>query len=302
MTTNVMHSIILPVYNAFEEVSLCLKSIENSLDLNNNSLVELIIIDDMSNKETRELLEDVAQKNKNISLYRHEKNLGFLLTVNEGMGYAKGEIITLLNSDTTIPQNFTERIRECFNSRKEIGVASPILASGNPFSIKMHQNLKPLDVDTMDCLVKNSHPQYPTIVFPDGACFSISRACLDAVGVFDPAYAMGYFEELDYCMRAQEAGFDTVYIDNMYVYHKTHASFGQEQKRKYMAKNRILFHDMWGEKYHTMHKRFPKLEHKKRIYLCFYSKIDYYYQISMLFVSKLIPFSSIRRKIRAKFQ
>lgn len=302
MITDVMHSIILPVYNAFEEVSLCLKSLENSLDLNNNSFVELIIIDDMSNKETQKLLQDMAQKNKNISLYRHEKNLGYLLSVNEGISYAKGDIITLINSDTTIPKDFTKRIRACFNSRKEIGIASPILASGNPFSIKMYKNLKPLDVDIMDCRVKNNTPQYPTIVFPDGACFSISRACLNAVGLFDTAYAMGYFEELDYCMRAHEAGFDTVYVDNMYVYHTTHASFGKEQKRKYMAKNRALFHEMWGEKYHKIHTRFPKLEHKKRIYLCFYSKLEYYYQISILFLSKLIPCASVRRTIRAKFQ
>ena len=302
MVTSVVHSIIVPVYNALENVTFCLNSIESSIDLNENASVELIIIDDKSDEDTQKFLQYVTNKNKNISLYRHEENLGYLLSVNEAIGYARGSIITLLNSDTTIPQDFIARIRACFDSRKEIGIASPILANGNPFSIKMYEGLAPFDVDQMDCRVKNITPEYPTIIFPDGACFSISRACINAVGLFDTAYDMGYFEELDYCMQANKAGFDTVYIDNMYVFHQAHASFGKEEKRKHMIKNRIFFHEKWGKEYDKLHALYPKKKHKKRVYLNFYSQSEYFLRETLLLLSKFIPFSFIRRTIRAKYQ
>lgn len=293
------HTIIIPVYNALEDVIRCLKSIEHSLDLDT---VELIIIDDCSMHTTHEFLMNFSNKYPHVRFYHHEKNKGYLLSVNEGISYAKNDIITLLNSDTTIPKDFTQRILDCFNHRSKIGIASPILASGNPFSIPLHKRLSPLEVDKMDALVKGNVPTYPTIVFPDGACFSISRDCLNTVGLFNEEYAMGYFEELDYCMRAYEAGFDTVYIDNMYVYHRSHASFGKEETRKHMARNRKLFHDMWDTKYAILHKKFPKTEHKKRIYLNFYSCIKYLYTKYIVILSKFIPISSIRRNIRSKYQ
>ena len=44
------HSIVLTVYNAPDDVLLCLQSLANSLDL---SRVELVIVDDASKEETQ---------------------------------------------------------------------------------------------------------------------------------------------------------------------------------------------------------------------------------------------------------
>lgn len=294
---NYKHSIVLTVYNAYDDVNLCLQTMEKSLNFQE---IELIIIDDCSKNDTKLLLEEFALKNT-IRLYVHSENKGYLFSVNEGLALAKGEIITLLNSDTTIPKEFTKRIIDCFSSRSQIGIASPILASGNPFSVP-YPKISPLEIDKMDIKVRKNTPQYPAIVFPDGACFSISRACYDKIGFFDTIYEDGYFEEVDYCMRAYEAGFDTVFIDNLYVYHKSHASFGKAETQKRMKKNKHIFMQKWGNAYNILHKMFPKQEHKKRIFLEFYTYPYFLFRNIMFFITKLLPVASIRREIRKKYQ
>lgn len=297
MQKNSKHSIVLTVYNAYDDVHLCLLSLEKSLEFHTT---ELIIIDDCSKDETRILLQEFAQKYP-IHLYRHEENKGYLYSINEGLSYATGDIITLLNSDTTIPTHFTSRILACFEARKQIGIASPILASGNPFSIP-YPKISPLEIDSMDIKIRAEIPDYPAIVFPDGACFSIHRKCYEKIGFFDTLYGQGYFEEVDYCMRAYEAGFDTVLIDNVYVYHKSHASFGKRETQNRMKKNKHIFMKKWGDKYTILHNMFPKKEHKKRLFLKFYSYPYFLFHTTMYFLTKCIPFPKVRRDMRKKYQ
>ncbi len=43
--------------------------------------------------------------------------------------------------------------------------------------------------------------------FITGACFLITRTCLDEIGLFDEEYRI-YLEDVDYCLRALQAGFE----------------------------------------------------------------------------------------------
>lgn len=300
------HSIVLTVYNAPGDVLLCLQSLANSLDF---SRAELVIVDDASQKETQKILDDFAAEYPCVTLIRHEKNQGYLHSVNDGISHAAGDIITLLNSDTYIPRDFTTRILSCFEHDEKIGVASPVLSHGNPFSVPLTFQKQELNAQSLPVLVdavnKKAHeisPCYPDIVFPDGACFSIRRSCLEAIGLFDEAYSPGYFEELDFCMRAHKRGFRCVFMENLYVYHKSHASFGKKKTSEYMARNQKRFHNDWGEEYTALKQQFPKKMHKKRVF-CFYYSLWYYVLVeSLLTISRIIPFRSLRRKIRALYQ
>lgn len=300
------HSIVLTVYNAPDDVLLCLQSLANSLDL---SRVELVIVDDASKEETQKILDDFAATYSCVQLIRHEKNQGYLHSVNDGISHTTGDIITLLNSDTYIPKDFTARIVSCFEHDEKIGVASPVLSHGNPFSVPLTFEKQEFNAQTLPVLVAavnaKAHgitPQYPDIVFPDGACFSIRRSCLDAIGLFSEAYSPGYFEELDFCMRAHKQGFRCVFMENLYVYHKSHASFGKKKTNEYMARNQKRFHDDWGEEYTALKQQFPKKQHKKRVFCVYYSLCYYVFVESLLTISRVIPVRSLRRKIRALYQ
>lgn len=301
------YSIVLTVYNAPHDVRLCLQSIENSLDL---SCTELVIVDDASKEETQKILDDFAAKNLQVILVRHEKNQGYLYSVNDGIAHAHGDIITLLNSDTYIPLDFSSRILACFEDDETIGVASPVLSHGNPFSVpircsvtqKVDEKKLPSLVESMNKKAKAVVPEYPDIVFPDGACFSIRRACLESVGNFNNEYSPGYFEELDFCMRAQQKGFRTVFIENLYVYHKSHASFGLEKTSEHMKQNQDRFLDDWNTEFLSLKNMFPKKHHKKRVFCSFYPFWYYALVEGILKFSRIIPNDDVRRKIRALYQ
>lgn len=301
------HSLVLTVYNAPRDVALCLQSLEFSLDF---SVVEVVIVDDASELETQRILDDFVKKIPQVILIRHTENKGYLFSVNDGISHTSHDIITLLNSDTYIPCHFSSRILECFAKDDKIGLASPILTHGNPFSVPLSKNIQqtydemslPILVGYINDKAKNIIPYYPDIVFPDGACFSIRRQCLEKVGLFNEEYSPGYFEELDFCMKAVKAGFRTVFIENLYVYHKSHASFGKKKTAEHMKRNKARFYADWGNEYKQLAHSNPKKLHKKRVFCCFYSLWYYLYIESLLKLSRILPFSSLRRKIRALYQ
>lgn len=293
------------MYNAPDDVRLCLRSIINSLDL---SCAELIIVDDASKEETQKILDDFAAENPAVILVRHEKNQGYLSSVNHGISHTHGDIITLLNSDTYIPQDFSSRILTCFAHDEKIGVASPVLSHGNPFSVpatygikqKIQEDMLALRFDDLDKKARNIIPLYPNIVFCDGACFSFTRQCLEQAGKFNEEYSPGYFEEIDFCMRAQQKGFSCVLIENLYIYHKAHASFGKKTW-EFLKRNEARFYREWGNEYHQLIKRFPKKEHKKRVFCSFYPFWYYVFVESLLKISRIIPCCTVRRKIRSLY-
>ena len=93
-------SVVIPVYNAVEDVKRCLDSVKENFDF---SVGEVIVVDDCSDEETMDYLKRLAELNPDLfTLIRNPENKGFPGTCNNGIRHAQGEIIVLLNSDTII--------------------------------------------------------------------------------------------------------------------------------------------------------------------------------------------------------
>ena len=236
--------IIVPVYNALDDVKKCLQSLAENLDFNCSSV---ICIDDCSLDETRIYVKDFCEKHS-FEYIRNEKNLGFVKTCNAGLRKAFGggaALCVLLNSDTIIPSDFCEKIIKCFESNSEIGIASPIASFSGTYYIP-----KPVDVsiEEMNGLLDVYHkPAYPQIVNGEGFCFCIKKSVIEKQGFLDEVYGMGYNEEVDYSFQAQKNGFKCVLIDNLYVYHRRNCLFGKEMREKLIAQNYVVFNERWGE-------------------------------------------------------
>ena len=92
-------SVIVPIYNALEDVKELLNSLLMNFDFNQGTV---ILINDCSDIKTSEYLREFTEKNSDFKLINNEENLGFVKTCNKGMRLAETEIIVLLNSDTII--------------------------------------------------------------------------------------------------------------------------------------------------------------------------------------------------------
>jgi GT2 family glycosyltransferase len=301
-------SVIVAVHNAPDDVRVCLNSLERHFLEGENR--ELLLVNDASDAETTELLRDFtrARREKNraspasaIRLLENRENLGYLLSANLGLAEARGEVLVLLNSDTAIPSRFAERVLACFASDPLIGLASPVSSDCGLFSIPLKPGLRGGDVDVMDGYLRPWPPEYPTAILPDGFCLCLRRAVLEQVGVFDEQYGPGYFEETDLAMRARRAGWKTVLIDNLYVYHKAQASFGTERNRKLMERNAVLFNSRWGEEFSALRARHPREEQKPRLYARVYSLPERLWRKTARFLAQAIPCPSLRREIRRRY-
>ncbi|MBR1777266.1 MAG: glycosyltransferase [Alphaproteobacteria bacterium] len=235
-------SVIIPVYNALEDVQKCLESVKKNFDFSNG---EVILVDDCSQEETAAYLKKEAATNPDkFTLIRNAENSGFPKTCNNGIARAQGEITVLLNSDTIIPAGFCEKIAACFDSDPQIAVASPIASYSGSYFIPLRDGET---VASMNEKIEQLHrPAYPTIPTAEGFCLCLRKHAIDTYGALDEVYGKGFNEERDLSFRMVKNGLRCTLIDNLYVYHKRHASFGSAERKKQLEKNDKIFKERWG--------------------------------------------------------
>lgn len=88
-------SVIIPVYNVEKYVKDAVESIQNQSYKN----LEIIIIDDGSTDHTYDIVNKLAKQDNRIKLYRNEKNLNIVKTLNFGLSVANGEYIARMDGD-----------------------------------------------------------------------------------------------------------------------------------------------------------------------------------------------------------
>lgn len=86
-------SVIMPVYNADKFIANAIESILKQTLMN----FELIIINDGSTDHSQQII--LRYKDKRIRYVQHTKNLGLIVSLNEGLRFARGEFIARLDAD-----------------------------------------------------------------------------------------------------------------------------------------------------------------------------------------------------------
>jgi GT2 family glycosyltransferase/glycosyltransferase involved in cell wall biosynthesis len=238
--------IIIPVYNAPDEVKDCIKSIFRNTD---NVDFRVIIINDCSpDPEVKRYLETIKEESR-IVLLENEKNLGFVGTVNRGMSYSENDVV-LLNSDTVVTKDWLKKLIEAAYSDESIATITPLTNNGTICSVPnfCEDNSLP-DGFTIDSFAhfveKISLRLYPEIPTAVGFCMYIKRNVIREIGLFDlEAFGKGYGEENDFCCRVIEYGYKNILADNIYIYHKGSMSF-QGEKLNLVQKNSKLLNQRY---------------------------------------------------------
>lgn len=101
---NSLVSIVVPVYNAEDHVTLCLNSILNQTYKN----IEVIIVNDGSTDNSKKIVTSFQKKYKNIIRVINKSNSGVADTRNIGVKYASGEYITFCDNDDYMDNNLIE--------------------------------------------------------------------------------------------------------------------------------------------------------------------------------------------------
>jgi O-antigen biosynthesis protein len=221
--------VIVPIYDAYEELTACLASVQK-----HSSDYRLILIDDCSADERIGALfrRLSAERSSNTVLLRNERNLGFVGTANRGMAAGRNDVV-LLNSDCVVTSGWLEKMRRCAGSDPRIGTITPFSNNAEicSFPSFCQDNPPPEDPELINrALELAAVPLYPDIPTAVGFCMFVRRELIRDIGVFDPVFGRGYGEENDFSMRASTAGYRNVLCDDTFVVHLGSRSFGSHRQ------------------------------------------------------------------------
>jgi GT2 family glycosyltransferase len=232
-------AIIVPVYSDYDATERCFNTLLS--DSNLPAGCRLIIVDDASpDPRVRELAASVATKTS-VELICHEANLGFARSVNDAIAMLTDEDVLLLNADTVPPPGFLARLALAAYSADDIGTVTPFSNNGEytSFPIPFRENRLPdfSEIVALDRLATDVNGGR-VVDMPNGTgfCMYITRACLDAVGPLSTEFGRGYFEDVEFCLRAATAGYRNVCATDVFVGHAGSKSFGAD-KRALVVRN-----------------------------------------------------------------
>lgn len=236
-------TIIVPVYADFDATKACLDSLVVALSADKG--MRILVVDDASHDpRIKKYLETIASV-ADVTLISNQTNLGFVGAVNQALRVTKEGDVVLLNADTLMPVDALARLRTIVTASPDIGTATPLSNNGEFTSFPIANRPNPLlplgaieQLDTYAAAVSGE----TAIDIPNGIgfCLYITRRCLDAVGELSDIFYRGYFEDVDLCLRAAEAGFRNVCIPGVYIGHEGSRSFRQEKRSLVVRNLRVL--------------------------------------------------------------
>ena len=170
------------------------------------------------------------------------ENNGFGQASNEGAAVAVSDILGFLNPDTVLIDGSLEKINQYFKTHPDVGVIGASLVTDDgrpePWSFGMTQ--------TLFGLFRNKLCRFPRHVAGLGEGFRVEWVSGAAMFVrtdlfrrlhgFDEEFFL-YFEDMDLCERARQAGASVTYVQDIVFRHHGGAtqSSRPDQKRRYYA-------------------------------------------------------------------
>lgn len=256
--------IVLPVYNGLTYVRRCIESL---LAYTPNERYHLFIMDDAGDAMTAAYLREIAQRHPHITLVRNTTNLGFIKNCNKGMSLGNAPYVLLLNSDVIVTPNWLKGLLDAAEQHPSIAAVNPLTNYAANINLPIAPGLNFFDMHAY--VQQHASRESFDIVTSVGFCLLLRREALEATGLFDEIYGMGYCEESDLAMRLTTSGWRTVTAPWVYVYHKGGATFTARNER--YLKNRAIFDERWKDEYLRQWRKFRKADPfapLRRIFTC----------------------------------
>lgn len=215
-------SAIIVNFNGRRFIGDCLTSLQHQ----SYPVGEIIVVDNASEDDSADFIKEIFPDVVFVPL---TENIGFAGANTEGLRYATGTYILLLNNDAKADENCVSRLVSAMDADPEVGMCAPkilqydsnvIESAGDGFArnLRGFERGRGLSPDSYD------REEY---VF--GACAGAvlyRRTMLEDIGFLDSDFFLIH-EDTDLNVRAQIAGWKVKYIPSAEVRHRVRSSIGR---------------------------------------------------------------------------
>jgi GT2 family glycosyltransferase len=226
-------SIIIVNYNTTDFLKDCLNSI---IQYTSDIEFEIIVVD---NNSPERIIEKFPEEFKEVNFFFRNVNDGFGAGCNYGASKAKGEYFIFVNPDIIFEENFLINFINILESRKEIGIISPLFKTfdnkikysfnkfpditwefyeflGSGFNKRINSLLHKVEI--------TSKSNNPLIVdWVTGACLFIRSELFKSLNGFDEKFFL-YYEDVDLQLRAYKSGYKVACLPSVAVKHYQNSS------------------------------------------------------------------------------
>ena len=244
-------TIVIPFVNQSESTLVTVHSI-----LNNCSVaVKIILVDDGSNKEELEIINNDIAQFSNILLVKNTYEHGFASAINRGLVEVESDYTILCNNDVVVTKGAVERLLKLANA-KEVGIIGCMSNNASGFQQVEYSEYNNLDEMYLFANKYCNNNKYKIINFPRVAFFFtlIKKEVIAKIGGLDERFNPGNFEDDDFCLRSNIVGYKTIIAGDVFIHHYGSKSFREEGFNKYkklLEINEDKFIDKWGANYIT---------------------------------------------------
>lgn len=215
-----MISLIIPLYNRPEELRELLESV--ATQSGPHDPVEVIVVEDGSTVTAEPVIRDYRSAPFALR-YVTQPNGGPSSARNTGAAHAQGEWLLFLDSDTILPPDYLQKVSNAIRHQS-------LDLWGGPD--RGHDSFTPVQKGISYSMtaflttggIRGGSESGGDRFYPRTFNMGVRKSVLDRLGGFDTA--MRYGEDLDFSMRALEAGYRSALLPECWVYHKRRSTFG----------------------------------------------------------------------------
>ncbi len=220
-------SIIILTWNSEQQIGACLASLDRGLS---EFPSEVIVIDNGSQDQTCAVIREVLP---DAQLLCNPENRGVAPARNQGIRLAQGKYVLILDDDTVVQPGALEILIRYMEDRPEVGLCGPKL-TGADGKLQLSCRRFPTLIDKLARrlpailgqeiarkaeMADWDHRTIREVDYVIGACQVIRRRALQEVGLLDERIFYGP-EDVDMCLRMQQAGWRVVYNPKAVIVHK----------------------------------------------------------------------------------
>lgn len=238
--TKALVSVVMATYN--EPAEIVGAAIKSILDQTYDN-IELLIYDDSTEERTREAI-DSFQDDDRVHVFREEKRVGFVRSLNIGLKRARGKFIARMDGDDIARPERLEKEAEYMELHPDVSVVGGQIALIDESGTALSSRRYPLGGVRLALFSTVRNPlAHPAVM--------IRRELVDAGFRYDESLNMS--EDLDLWLRVMNSGYRVANIGDTVLDYRVGNDFAKKRTRREQVEYMAMVRRKNFDKHHLAH-------------------------------------------------